>query len=168
MRKSKQISYILRHDPSGLSMDKSGWVSVSELISHIDITKEHLDLIVSEDNKKRFAYSTDELKIRALQGHSIKVDVGLSPTEPPKKLYHGSALKSVESIQKSGLIKRSRLHVHLSQDVETAKSVGSRHGKPIIFEVDSRKMQSDGIEFYQSENKVWLTDFVDTKYLKLL
>lgn len=168
MKKSKKISYILRHDPSGLDMDKHGWVLVEDLLKLVQITKEELDFIVAENDKKRFSYSEDGLKIRARQGHSIQVDVELKVVDPPKKLYHGTADRFVQSIQKSGLIKGSRLHVHLSDNVDTAKSVGSRHGKPVIFEVDSWRMRADGIKFYQSENGVWLTDFVDSKYLKLV
>lgn len=173
MNKSKQISYILRHDPSGLHMDKFGWVSVVDLLKKTNLTKDELDSIVKYNNKQRFAYSEDGSKIRARQGHSVKVDVELKQTTPPEKLFHGTATKNIDSIfidsiLRTGLNKGNRLYVHLSADLNTAKQVGSRHGKPVIFEVDSSKMNSDGILFYLSENGVWLTDFVDKKYLKLM
>jgi putative RNA 2'-phosphotransferase len=148
-------------------MDESGWVSVQDLLKLVDLTKDELDSIVLNNNKQRFAYSEDGFKIRARQGHSLKVDVELKQTVPPEKLFHGTATKNIPSILRSGLNKGNRLHVHLSVDMHIAKQVGSRHGKPAIFEIDSSKMNSDGIVFFLSENNVWLTDFVDIKYLSL-
>jgi putative RNA 2'-phosphotransferase len=103
--------------------------------------------------------------IRASQGHSIEIELGFAATLPPKALYHGTATKSVAGILLTGLEKRSRQHVHLSKDIETATKVGQRHGKVFIFEVDAEQMQADGFEFFISENGVWLTDNVPVKYL---
>jgi putative RNA 2'-phosphotransferase len=38
-----------------------------------------------------------------------------------------------------GLIPKRRLYVHLSSDIVTAKKVGSRHGKPVIYQVDKKR-----------------------------
>ena len=92
--------------------------------------------------------------------------MGYAPQQPPKTLYHGTATKNVDAILVTGLEKRSRQHVHLSKDIETASKVGQRHGKVFIFEVDAGQMQADGFEFFISENGVWLTGSVPIKYLR--
>lgn len=121
--------------------------------------------IVKSDSKQRYSYNEDLSKIRANQGHSINVDVELEEVEPPEILYHGTATKYEESIDKSGLIPKSRLYVHLSSDQETAIKVGIRHGKPIYYTVLAKAMFMDGYKFYRSENGVWLTKEVPAKYL---
>ena len=60
----------------------------------------------------------------------------------------------------------SRHHVHLSSDIATAKAVGARHGKPVVFTVDAATMHQAGYEFYCSENGVWLVDRVPPEYLQ--
>jgi len=165
-RTSKYITLLLRHNPEKehLNMDKNGYVSVKQLLSRLKITKTDLDYIVDTDNKTRFSYSASKDKIRCNQGHSIDVDVELKEVKPPDILYHGTGWKSVESIFKNGIEKRERLYVHLSSDLETAEKVGKRHGELYIFKIDTKKMWEDGIKFYLSENKVWLTDFINPKY----
>jgi putative RNA 2'-phosphotransferase len=118
-----------------------------------------------QHDKKRFAFSNDKTLIRASQGHSIDIDLDLTPVEPPETLYHGTAERFVESILKTGLHKQSRQHIHLSATVETAISVGGRHGKPVVLRIQSGKMHQEGFKFYLSENKVWLTDSVPAQYI---
>ena len=169
---SKFLSFVLRHKPEtiNLVLDENGWANVEELItkstndSH-GFTFEELDEIVLTNDKKRFIFNEDKTKIRANQGHSIEIDLALKPQQPPEFLYHGTAQNNVESILENGIEKRNRQHVHLSQDKETATKVGMRHGKPLILTIKTGKMFEDGILFYLSENNVWLTDFVDTKYI---
>ncbi len=169
---SKYISLILRHKPEtiGITLDEHGWADVSELIAGIGKTQaidmETLDRIVAEDEKQRYSFNEDKTKIRANQGHSIPVDVELEAVEPPEILYHGTGEKYVSSIDEQGLIPKSRLYVHLSADKETAGKVGSRHGKPVIYEVNSSDMHNDGYVFYRSVNGVWLTKNVPIKYLR--
>lgn len=173
---SKYICFILRHNPEaiGISLDNHGWANVDELIAGItrskdkEFNRETLERIVREDNKQRYSFNSDGTKIRANQGHSIPVDVELEKREPPEILYHGTAEKYVESINKEGLISKSRLYVHLSTDIETAINVGNRHGKPVVYEVDSRKMHNDGYEFFISVNGIWLTKEVPIKYLRII
>lgn len=165
---SKFLSYILRHNPDklGLILDEQGWVSVEELLTKLNnVSMEQLEYVVANNNKKRFAFNEDKTKIRANQGHSIKIDLAYSPIEPPEFLYHGTATKNITSIQKGGIIKGSRHHVHLSADIDTATNVGQRHGKPIILMVQSKAMYEAGHEFFLSENGVWLTDFVPTAFI---
>lgn len=169
---SKFLSLVLRHDPGkiGITLDSAGWVEVDHLLKRasahgVKILPEELKSIVETNNKKRFAFSEDGKKIRANQGHSVEVDLGLTPTQPPDVLYHGTATRFVDSIWEKGLIKGSRHHVHLSADMDTAVNVGSRHGKPVVFSVDAQHMHAEGYQFFRSENGVWLTDHVPIRYL---
>lgn len=171
---SKFISLILRHRPEaiGISLDTHGWADVEALISGINrsgghtIDMEVLEEIVRTDEKQRYSFNEDHTKIRANQGHSISVDVDLEEKNPPDILWHGTGEKYVSSIDKKGLIPKGRLYVHLSSDIETARKVGSRHGKPVIYEIDCRKMKEDGYRFFLSANHIWLTKEVPAKYLK--
>jgi putative RNA 2'-phosphotransferase len=124
-----------------------------------------LDHIVATNPKKRFAFNEDRTKIRASQGHSITIDLGYEPQSPPEILYHGTASRHLDSIFKSGLQKQSRHHVHLSDNFQTAETVGQRHGKPTVLHVSSAKMEQDGFLFFKSENGVWLTDEVPPRYI---
>lgn len=169
---SKYMSLILRHSPEtiGITLDEHGWADVSELIAGINKTHplnmELLEQIVAEDEKQRYSFNEDKTLIRANQGHSVKVDVELEERTPPNPLWHGTGEKFTESIDKIGLIPKSRLYVHLSADTQTAEKVGSRHGKPVIYQVDTEKMVKDGHKFYCSVNGVWLTYNVPKEYLK--
>lgn len=161
---SKFLSYILRHKPDaiGLDLDPEGWANIEELIAKADIP---LDLdtlreVVATSDKKRFAISTDGLFIRANQGHSIAVNLGLEPVEPPEFLYHGTATRFLESIREQGLLPKNRQYVHLSADQETATKVGQRHGKPVVLTIPARAMHQKGHKFFQAKNSVWLTENV--------
>ena len=169
---SKYLSLILRHHPeaAGITLDEHGWADVEDLIAGVQKTQkfhmEMLEEIVRTDSKQRYSFNEDRTLIRANQGHSIPVDVELPVTEPPKILWHGTGQKYVESIDRLGLLPKGRLYVHLSGDCDTAVTVGSRHGKPVVYQVDSQKMAEDGYVFYRSVNGVWLTGQVPGKYLK--
>ena len=171
---SKFISLILRHKPEtiGITLDEHGWADVQELIDGINhagghsLDREILEEIVRSDEKQRYSFNEDHTLIRANQGHSIAVDVELEEKMPPDVLWHGTGEKYVESIDAIGLIPKSRLYVHLSSDIETAKKVGSRHGRPVVYEIDCRKMAEHGYRFYESANHIWLTREVPVIYLK--
>ena len=165
---SVKISYLLRHNPEGLKIDKEGWVEIAPLISKLKIDIDTLNKIVSEDNKQRYSIDANKLKIRANQGHSIDVDIKFKEQVPPTMLYHGTSPDNLDKIKKNGLCKMSRKYVHLSADKDTAIIVGKRHSKhkePVILSIDCKKMLLDKIPFYISENKVWLVDHVDPKYI---
>lgn len=171
-QKSKFLALILRHDPStiGVKIDSNGWVNVKEFLEKsnsygVPFTIEELKNIVRNDNKQRYSFNEDGTLIRANQGHSITVDVELKETEPPKLLYHGTVDRFLPSIKENGLKKMSRLHVHLSEDFRTAERVGSRRGTPIILKILAKEMFQDGFKFYLSENNVWLTEEVPSKYI---
>ena len=168
----RYISLILRHKPDviGISIDEHGWANVDELINGINNTNNYINMeileeIVQTDTKQRYSFNEDKTLIRANQGHSILVDVELESVEPPEYLYHGTGKKYVESIDEQGLIPKSRLYVHLSKDEETAIKVGTRHGNPMVYIVQSGQMFRDGYEFFKSVNGVWLIKHVPTKYL---
>ena len=170
---SKFISLILRHKPEiiGITLDEHGWADVDELIAGIGrqqpFDMAELERIVAEDEKQRYSFNDDKTLIRANQGHSVPVDVELEKKLPPDILWHGTGERSVELIASQGLLPMSRLYVHLSFDYDTAKKVGSRHGKPVVYRVNAGKMQADGYDFYQSVNGVWLTKAVPAEYLSL-
>jgi putative RNA 2'-phosphotransferase len=170
---SKFLSLVLRHRPEtiGISLDEQGWVEIDDLLAAANrsgkkLTRPLLDRVVRENDKQRFAISSDGTRIRANQGHSVDVDLGLQPVQPPELLYHGTVARFLDSIHLTGLERGSRQYVHLSPDLETARRVGQRRGRPVILVVESGRMWQDGHTFFCSENSVWLTDAVPTSYLQ--
>ena len=167
------MSLVLRHQPGaiGLTLDESGWASVDDLLRCMDVAKkmtvsrEVLDEVVAENDKQRFGFSEDGKRIRANQGHSLEIELGLQPVDPPERLYHGTATRFLDAIFRDGLIPGSRQHVHLSADRGTAIKVGSRHGKPVVLSVDTLSMVAAGCPFFCSENGVWLAEAVKPEYL---
>lgn len=173
VRTSKFIALVLRHRPqaAGITLDERGWADVRELIAGVNATGHHrldmatLEEIVATDEKRRYAFDEDHVRIRANQGHSVPVDVGLREATPPDVLYHGTAERFCASIERQGLLPRGRLYVHLSTDIPTAIKVGSRHGRPVVWRVDCRRMLENGLRFFLSENGVWLVESVPSQYL---
>jgi putative RNA 2'-phosphotransferase len=172
---SKYLSLVLRHKPGkiGLAIDEHGWADVNELLLKLEaaglrLDRATLEMVVEKNDKKRFTFSPDGQKIRASQGHSIPVDLDLEPVSPPELLYHGTALRFLQSIQEKGLLPKERNHVHLSKDVITAWTVGKRHGQPVVFLVKARQMEQEGYLFFLSANGVWLTAAVPPHFLVVL
>lgn len=173
VKTSRFLSLILRHKPDkvGVTLDESGWVDVEALLLALNenrrpLTREQLDQVVAQNDKKRFEFSEDGTKIRASQGHSVSVDLGYEPAEPPKMLLHGTVPQFLESIRKTGLNKGKRHHVHLHQDRNVATQVGERRGKAVILTVLAGPMREAGHEFFRSTNGVWLTDHVPPEFLE--
>lgn len=171
---SKFLSLLLRHEPAaiGLELSPDGWARVEDLIrlsqgSRVAFGRELLQQVIRDNNKQRFELSEDGERVRARQGHSVAVDLGFAPQVPPVVLFHGTAQRFLESILGNGLSKQSRLHVHLSQDLQTARAVGQRHGAPVVLRVDAQAMHADGAQFFLSANGVWLTDAVPARFLSL-
>jgi len=169
---SKFLSLVLRHKPKtiGLSLDQGGWARVDELLSAakwagVSLNREVLQQVVEQNDKQRFAFSEDHLMVRANQGHSIPIDLGLEALIPAELLFHGTATRFILSIKQQGLIPKGRRHVHLSPDKLTAVKVGQRHGKPIVLTVQAGQMHKRGFRFYRSANGVWLTDNVPVEYI---
>ena len=172
---SKFLSLVLRHKPEqiGLSLDSEGWASIDDLVNLANVAGQPLDrktieVIVALSEKQRFALSQDGQRIRANQGHSINVSLGLQPKVPPDQLYHGTASRFLKSIQMSGLHSAERLQVHLSTDSTVAEQVGARHGRPVVLIVDAKAMSAAGHVFYLSQNGVWLTEAVPPQFIRNL
>ena len=174
VKTSRFISLILRHRPEiiGITLDEHGWAEVDALIDGINRSEAHaldmegLEEIVRTDEKQRYSFNGDHTLIRANQGHSVPVDVELEERIPPDILWHGTGEKYTSSIDRQGLIPKSRLYVHLSSDPETAVTVGSRHGKPVLYKIDCKAMVEDGYRFFLSANHIWLTREVPVRYLQ--
>ncbi len=171
-RLSKYLSYMLRHNPQsiGIELDNAGWVSVESLIAASrkhgkDIRAKDIYEIIRHSDKQRFTLSRDGKYIRANYGHSINVELGYEPEQPPATLYHGTARRFVPTIRKQGLLPQNRQFVHLAVDRDSATTVGQRHGRPVILDIDSRGMYQDGYTCYQSDAGIWLTKRVPPSYI---
>lgn len=174
VKTSKFLSLVLRHQPQtvGISLDEAGWVDVDVLLAAMsehgrDLTRDQLEFVVQENDKQRFAFSTDGLRIRANQGHSVEVELDHAPAEPPELLFHGTPAHFVEAIRSGGLKKMKRHHVHLHENRDVATTVGKRRGKPVILTVRAGEMHRAGIEFFVTPNHVWLVDAVSTEWIDL-
>lgn len=167
---SKLLSYVLRHRPEsvGVTLDAQGWVAIDVLVEALaqagrPIDRETLLDVVRTSDKQRFAIEGD--RIRANQGHSVGVDLGLVPVEPPPVVFHGTVERFLDAIRREGLVRGSRTHVHLSADLETAERVGARRGRPVVLRVDAAGMRREGYVFFRSENRVWLVEHVPPRFL---
>ncbi|HUQ80346.1 MAG TPA: RNA 2'-phosphotransferase [Gemmatimonadaceae bacterium] len=172
VRVSKFLSLVLRHDPSrvGLELDAGGWVDVEDLLratarAGLALDRATLQRVIAENDKQRFALSPDGVRIRASQGHSVPVDLGLRELAPPAELFHGTADRFLAGIRREGLRAGSRNHVHLSADEATARQVGQRHGRPVVLRVDAAAMHAAGHRFWRSDNGVWLAERVPVEFL---
>ncbi|MFD5447025.1 RNA 2'-phosphotransferase [Streptomyces sp. NPDC127100] len=171
VRVSKYLSKHLRHQPDriGLTLDEAGWVEIDALIAAaaahgFRFTRQELDHVVATNDKRRFA--VEGTRIRASQGHSVDVELGLPAAEPPAYLHHGTVARALDAIRAEGLRPMNRNHVHLSPDRETATRVGARRGRPVVLSVDAAAMHRDGHVFHVSANGVWLTKAVPPRYLR--
>lgn len=182
---SRLLSKVLRHEPAlvGLKLDAQGWARVEDLIRGVErarrastadkrlrhlppVTKAAILDVVASNDKQRFAVSSDGERIRAVQGHSVDVELEHPVKEPPGVLFHGTAAENWESIASEGLRRASRHAVHLSPDATTARRVGARHGRPIVIVVAAGRMHADGFQFTQADNGVWLVAHVPPEYLR--
>ena len=173
VRRSKLVARVLRHRPGsvGITLDPHGWTDVARLLDALaahghHITRADLERVVRHNDKQRFEWDTTLDRIRARQGHSVEVDLGLSPTDPPDRLYHGTPRRNLESILATGLEPRGRHHVHLSEDADTAHRVGARRGEPVVLVVDTAAMAREGFLFWRTTNGVWLAEAVPARFLR--
>jgi len=172
---SRYLSRHLRHDPGrlGIELDPGGWIDVADLLAAcaargLALSRAELDEVVARNDKRRFAFDAAGLRIRASQGHSVPVDLGLEPQAPPAVLWHGTGEGRVEAILSGGLRPMGRHHVHLSPDAATARRVGARHGRPVVLEVAAGELAAAGHVFLRSDNGIWLTDAVPPAALRVL
>ncbi|MBJ6373405.1 RNA 2'-phosphotransferase [Sedimentitalea arenosa] len=169
---SRFLALILRHRPEtiDLELDTNGWVRIDDLLKAMrrygrPMSRAELERVVSADRKGRFTLSADATRIRAAQGHSIELDLGLPPSIPPDTLYHGTARHHLNAIFGRGLHPARRQFVHLSRDFEAARSVGSRHGKAVVLSVDCAAMNAQGHVFFRADNGVWMTATVPARFI---
>jgi putative RNA 2'-phosphotransferase len=168
---SKYLAKHLRHRPEriGLTLDAGGWARVPDLLDAaarhgFPFTRAELEHVVAVNDKRRYALDGD--RIRAVQGHSIDVDLGLPAVPPPELLYHGTTDAAATAIRREGLRRMDRHAVHLSADPETARRVGARRGRPVVLVVEAARMAADGHAFRVSANGVWLAEAVPPEYLR--
>ena len=171
---SKEISYILRHNPQeyGLTLDKQGWLDLEDLNSALKVQEQYRHLetadivsMVLHATKKR--HEIHNGRIRALYGHTLQERIEKEPTQPPEILFHGTSRKSAENIMTEGLLSLRRQYVHLSQDRETANRVGKRKDKtPVIFVIDAKHAWSAGIHFYLGNENIWLSDSIPPEFIR--
>tara|TARA_Y100000034_G_C6704771_1_gene311013 strand:- start:120 stop:698 length:579 start_codon:yes stop_codon:yes gene_type:complete len=164
----KYLAFILRHDPQsiGLNLTEGGWGNIDEIVSKSQkLSREMIEEIVKTDKKKRYSISADGQYVRANYGHSFSVDLELEPAIPPGVLYHGTADRFINSIMSGGLSPQSRQFVHLSPDRSTAETVGSRHGRPVILEINSGAMHGAGYEFFNPVPGTWLVKEVPVGFI---
>jgi putative RNA 2'-phosphotransferase len=169
---SRFLSRVLRHDPDsiGLVLDAQGWVRIDELVERagahgMALTRDLVLHVVGTSDRQLFACDGAG-RIRASHGHTVPVDLGIEPSQPPLILFHGTAVTSVASIRAEGLIPGVRLYVHLSADAATATSVGRRHGRPVLLRTAARRMWSAGFKFVRSASAVWLTTVVPAEFIQ--
>ncbi|QEN90646.1 RNA 2'-phosphotransferase [Labrys sp. KNU-23] len=167
---SKFMSLVLRHAPetAGLVLDAQGWVEIDDLAKaaaeRLGAGRQDIERVVGQSDKQRFVIAGT--RIRANQGHSVDIDLGLAAATPPAELWHGTTASNQAGIFATGLEKRSRQHVHLSDDHDTARKVAMRRAGPwIILRIDAQAMQAQGLTFYRSDNGVWLTEAVPPRFL---
>ena len=172
-RTSKFLSYVLRHDPDalGLTLDPGGWVEVETLVERAradgrSLSRARIEQVIEAGEKTRFALSDDGSRIRANYGHSVEVDLALSPTPPPGTLYHGTARAAVSAIRAEGLRPQSRQYVHLSPTPDEATAVGRRHGTPVVLSIDAPALHEAGQALYRSTDTVWLTRRVPPDFIR--
>ena len=175
VRRSKRLSYVLRHAPQsvGVELDEGGWVDVDTLLSALaahgePMSRDDLHEVVATNDKQRLEWDRGTDRVRARQGHSLPVELGLAPTPPPAVLFHGTPERNLASVLAGGLQRRGRHAVHLSPDAATAQQVGARRGRPVVLRVDASAMAGDGHVFTVTGNGVWLVDEVPARYLEVL
>jgi putative RNA 2'-phosphotransferase len=169
---SRFLSHVLRHDPEsiGLALDAHGWARIDELIERaaahgVPLTRDLIVRVAGMRDKQRFACDGAG-RIRANHGHTVRIDLGIEPSEPPQVLFHGTAATSVASIRAEGLVPGVRQYVHLSADAATATSVGRRRGPPVLLRVAAGRMWSAGFKFVRSASAVWLTSAVPAEFIQ--
>jgi putative RNA 2'-phosphotransferase len=172
--RSRFLSLVLRHRPerAGIALDAAGWVAVDDLLAGaaragVTMTREELDGVFARNAKRRFAFDESGTRIRAVQGHSVEVELGYSAAIPPAVLFHGTHPAALAAVLEQGLRPMGRRHVHLSADEETARAAGARRGRPQVLEIDARAMHADGAAFWQASNGVWLCEAVPPHRLRV-
>lgn len=177
VRISKALTYLLRHGVAkeGVPYDKHGGVELDLILTLKqckNVEREFIYSLVDKCSKKRFIiYHDDENieRICACQGHSFKVEPYLSIeiTEDniisldinPDTVVHGTYQSCIKSIEKDGLSKMGRTHIHFGVNVPESGEVisGMRKSCEFIIFIDILEAIRDGYKFTLSNNRVILT-----------
>ncbi|MFP3952695.1 MAG: RNA 2'-phosphotransferase [Candidatus Acetothermia bacterium] len=170
-RVSKMMAYLLRHDPSGMEIDRRGFVSLGKLIEKLqnrwpELSKGNVKEIVEEDSKGRYEITED--RVRALYGHSIDVEPDLPEVEVDV-LFHGTSDSTADRILDQGLKSQTRRKVHLSAREEDAIEVGRRHTpNPTVLKVNAKQAIDAGIKFQRASERIFVTDYVPPRFIARL
>jgi putative RNA 2'-phosphotransferase len=170
------LSGALRHVPgdAGLDLDDAGWTPWADLVAAATDPYPWADAaavegVVATDPKGRFERdgAADGSRVRAAYGHSV--DVTLDPTDEPipDELYHGTAPRNVDAIEREGLRPMGRQQVHLSASVADAEAVGRRHAHaadPVVFVVDAAALL-DAHRITKRGTETYAVDRVPPAYL---
>lgn len=165
---SRYMSYLLRHNPENLKMDRHGFVEIDELLNKLRerfrISREFIFVIVDESSRKRFEIIGS--KIRALYGHTIPVKLELEEDRVVKVLYHGTTQEAAHQIMRDGLKPMKRKWVHLSPTIEIAMEVGKRRANnPVILKINCEVARKSGLEFYKATDKVYVCGAISPRYI---
>lgn len=172
---SKRLSFALRHgaDELGLKMTSNGFVALAAILSHIKfrgLDEATVALIVRDNDKQRFTIAVGEdgmYYIRANQGHSMaNVEVDLQKLTKATDIpcaVHGTYYEAWRFIEKEGLNRMKRQHIHFAKGLPGDKEVisGMRKNCEVLVYVDVEQMLRDGIEIFTSKNGVVLTAGID-------
>lgn len=174
---SKALSSTLRHNAAkqGIAMRADGYVLVSDILANqryksLKVTQEEIEEIVRTNDKQRFALlrettadGREVLLVRANQGHTVSVEVELTPLETvdqfPPVAIHGTTRQAWETIRTEGLSRMKRRHIHMAPGKPKDDGVisGLRANSKVLIYIDFAKALAAGIPFFKSANGVVLS-----------
>ena len=171
VRLSKSLAWLLRHnaESEGFTFLEGGYLPVEEVLKHrrfAGFTLADVEEVVRDNDKQRFAVTVGEdgrLLIRANQGHSISnVSVDMEEITSPDeatKVIHGTNFKAWNEIQKKGLSRMKRNHIHFAAGEPGSEGVisGMRGSAQVYIYIDLHKAMADGLKFFRSSNNVILS-----------
>lgn len=159
---SKRLSWLLRHGAveAAVVQDPEGWVAIADALRVARTDRATLDLVVSENEKKRFEIRGEH--IRAVQGHSLgRTAVDPAALEASWEVYdgdgpiwHGTSASALPSIAREGLKPQRRTHVHLCDTPDSV--VGKRAQVDVMLAVDPSLVRAAGLPIWRSPNGVLL------------
>lgn len=165
------MSYLLRHHPQGLRMDKNGFVNLEDLVTRIrkryPVDVAFITQLVSSSEKQRFQIVGNS--IRALYGHTLSVKIDFPKNETIETLYHGTTSHAASTILETGLKPMQRQWIHLSPTRKIAWDVAARRTRnPVLLAINVKRARRAGVNFYQATDTIYLSKRIPAKYIKKL